>query len=340
MTLRAHLLAALLAAAPLIHAAPVPIDPALPHYEPRPFTVPKDAPYLRPDGSIFLAGASAMRVALGNLNALFVRSHPETRFTTLLSGSSVGAPALLFGLTPFAVVDRILLPEEVVPFQMRFNRDPLAIRVGRGSYSKLDLTPAIVVCVNPANPLDRLTTEEVARIFTSGGGTGDLTTWGQVGLSGIWSRRPIQPIGMARRTGEAVFMKTVKFGDFPLSDRYEGMKSGDIAQRLQGDVTAIALVDLAHFPAGAKVVAIGPSEAGPFSRASYEDVLAGRYPYSSYIYFYLNHAPGAPLDPFAKEYLRMVLSQEGQRALTDQPNGFLPLTAAEASAELAKLGSL
>lgn len=314
------------------------IDPQLPDYRPEPFQVAADSIYLQPDGSIYIAGASAMRVGLGNLNALFIKNHPATKFTTLLSGSSVGAPALLFNLTPFAVVDRIMLPEELVPFEMEYdNRDPIAVKIGHGSFSKLDLTPTMLICVNANNPIDHLTTEQVARIFTTGGGQGDITSWGQLGLGGEWARRPIQPIGVARRTGEAVFMKTTKFGDFPFSDRYEGMKSADITPRLKNDVATIAMVDRAHLPTGAKLLAIGTSDAGPFYAPNYEEVAAGKYPYTSYIYLFINRIPGKPLDPFVREYLRMVLSKQGQQALTNQANGFLPLSAAEASVELAKL---
>ena len=51
---------------------------------------------------------------------------------------------------------------------------------------------------------------------------------------------------------------------------------------------------------------------------------------------YLNHAPGKPIAPNVKEFLRIVLSKQGQE-LVAQRSGFLPLPAHIAREELAKL---
>ena len=319
---------------------PIQVDPDLPHYEPRPFAVPKDAGYVRPDGSIFIAGASAMKTGLANLNALFIRTHPGTRFSTEQPGSSVGPASILFHRSPFAVMDREMFPEDIMPFQMMYGMDPIRIDVGRGSYTKLDLTPPMVICVNPKNPIERLTTDEVARIFSVGGGRGDITTWGQVGLTGSWAGRAIQPMGVGRRTGEGVYMKIEHFGDRPLAARYEEHKSAELDGRVAEEVSAIAMVDLSRVPKRAKIVAISETEDGYASRAGFEDVLAGRYPYTRYTHFYVSPDFGPAFDPFVKEYLRMVLSREGQQALIDEPDGFLPLSAKEAAEQLRKLSAM
>jgi phosphate transport system substrate-binding protein len=278
-----------------------------------------------------------MRVGLKNLNELFIKYHPGTKFTTLQPGSSAGAPAILFNLAAFAVINRPMLPEELVKFDYMYHRPPLQVRVGRGSFSKIDYSPPMLICVNRTNPIEKLTTEQVARIFTSGGGRGNISTWGQVGLTGPWAQRQIRVLGVAERTGEAVYMRRDKFGDFPLVSRYEGMPSANIGPRLAEDTAAIALVDRARIGADVKVVAIGENPAGNFSAASHDDVVAGIYPYTPYTFFFVNRDPAQPLDPFVREYLRMVLSAEGQRALTNEPNGFLPLLAKDVREELAKL---
>ncbi|MDD3179922.1 MAG: substrate-binding domain-containing protein [Opitutaceae bacterium] len=320
-------------------AAPVVLDPDLPSYEPRPFTVPKDAGYLRPDGSIFIAGAGASKKATDSLTALFTKTHPGTRFTTQMPGSSVGPASILFNLSPFAVMNREMIPAEIVPFEYMYQRQPMGIRIGRGSYEKPDYSTPAAFWVNKKNPLERLTVEQVARIFTAGGGKGDITTWGQLGLTGEWARRSIRVMGPLPTTGVAICMRVYEFGNFPYVERYEGMKSADIGRRVSEDVAALGMADLSHRPTepDVKIVAIGETADGYFSRASYEDVLAGRYPFTRYLYYFLNRDPKQPLDPFVKEYLRMVLSKEGQQALCSEPNGFLPLSAKEVYAELKKL---
>ena len=67
-------------------------------------------------------------------------------------------------------------------------------------------------------------------------------------------------------------------------------------------------------------------------------MIAGDYAYDRFLYIYIRRTPGAPLDPFVREYLRLVLSREGQQAVAATPQAYLPLNPREAAAELAKLG--
>ncbi len=62
---------------------------------------------------------------------------------------------------------------------------------------------------------------------------------------------------------------------------------------------------------------------------------SGKYPLSRYLYVYVNKAPGKPLDPLVKEYLKLILSKEGQEVVVK--DGYLPLPASVATEELKKL---
>ena len=53
------------------------------------------------------------------------------------------------------------------------------------------------------------------------------------------------------------------------------------------------------------------------------------------MYIRLNRRPGEALAPQVKEFLRYILSREGQEPILY--SGYFPLTAAEANEELAKL---
>jgi phosphate transport system substrate-binding protein len=88
---------------------------------------------------------------------------------------------------------------------------------------------------------------------------------------------------------------------------------------------------------GTKTLAVAETAAGPFSPGTYEDVLTRRYPLSRKIYIIANRPPGQPLDPVVREFLRYALSREGQKAVAEDPQRFLPLPAALAAEERAKL---
>jgi phosphate transport system substrate-binding protein len=64
-------------------------------------------------------------------------------------------------------------------------------------------------------------------------------------------------------------------------------------------------------------------------------VKTGKYPLARFLFVYINKAPGKPLDPLVKEYVKLILSREGQEvAIKD---GYLPLPASIVKEELAKL---
>ena len=54
------------------------------------------------------------------------------------------------------------------------------------------------------------------------------------------------------------------------------------------------------------------------------------------MFFYVNRKPGTPLDPKVKEFLRYILSREGQDAV-QQDGKYLPLTAEAAREQVRKL---
>src|SRR5207247_5678500 len=165
MSVRMSAVLAALAAAltsPLGAAGPVPVDPDLPSYEPRPVTVPKDAGYVLRDGSIQIVGAQGMDVAFKNLNALFVESHPGTRFTMSLHAAATAIGGLYLSVSAFAPNVREFWPAEVVAFKMTFGYEPIAIRVAHGAFTTISKANPIAVFVNARNPLEKLTTDEVA----------------------------------------------------------------------------------------------------------------------------------------------------------------------------------
>jgi phosphate transport system substrate-binding protein len=322
------------------------VDPALPPYEPQPYSHPAGAGYLLPDGSIRIVGAQGMDVAFKNLNALFVQAHPEAKFQLDLKSAATAIGGMYTGVSAFGPNVRGFWVAEISAFRMTFGYEPTPIKVAHGAFSTISKANPIAIFVNQRNPIDRLTTEQVARIFSTGGGNGDLAYWGQVGAAGEWARHRIHPIGPSNSSGNvqgvAIFMKQSHFGDFPFAAGYEeALSTAAVVKRVKAETSAIGFASFdglqGQAGAGLKVLAIGDRAGGYFSRASQADVLARKYPYTRDIYIYVNRAPGQPLNSFVREYLRLVLSQPGQRAFSSAEAGFLPLDGSEVAAERAKL---
>jgi phosphate transport system substrate-binding protein len=60
-------------------------------------------------------------------------------------------------------------------------------------------------------------------------------------------------------------------------------------------------------------------------------VARASYPLSRVLYFNINKEPGKPLNPAIQEFLRFVLSRQGQQIVLDEAL-FLPLRASQMEA--------
>ena len=335
-----HLLLALVVTAALSAAQSI---TDLPSYQPRSLSPPQSANYLLPDGSIYLAGNDSMKAMLTGFNELFLKTHPGFKFKMLLKDTSTALGGLTAGAAAFALIDREAWTLEVRPFRQLYGYEPTDIHISRNGYRASGRTNPPAIYVNARNPIAGLTIEQVARVFTTGGGKGDLTHWNQLGLTDKWADRVIHVYGPRDDGGFATAMRHDKMGGFPFARRYEPLpKDADIIRAVADDPYGIALVgffDSRNLPPEVKMVPLTEGGGASYSTGDYRDVLDGKYPFTPYLHLYVNRTPGKPLDPFVKEYARLILSREGQAIIGAQKNiaGYVPLSAREVAEELAKL---
>ncbi len=169
--------------------------------------------------------------------------------------------------------------------------------------------------------------------------------WKQAGVKGAAGEREIRSYGLpesdhypSEDPGFGVYLFRDKWGlahnarNYTMATTY-----AEVVQRVAADPAGIGITTANQVTPGVKVLGVTPGEWGKLMRGTREDVMSGRYPYDRFVYVYVRRLPGQPVDPFVKEYLQMVLSKEGQEAIAADTKGYLPLNAAEISAELAKL---
>jgi phosphate transport system substrate-binding protein len=319
-------------------AAAVAVDPSLPSYHPQPVATPKGAGYVLADGSVRIVGTEVMEEVIERLNARFTEAHPQAKFAPSLKGTSAGIPALTYGVTAYAPMGREVTWVENVPYAKIVGAPPLEIRVAHGSVSGRKKANVLAVFVNKSNPIEQLTAEQAARIFGAGHAKGDLTQWGQLGVKGELGKQPIHTYGATDDGGFGQYMLGYQLAGLRFRRGHERMPdSASIVNRIGEDSAGIGFAALSYVTPAVKIVAIAPKEGEPYSSGTAEEVGAGRYPYNRYVYFYVRRLPGQPVDPFVKEYLRLVLSREGQQIIASETDGYVPLNAREAAEELAKL---
>jgi phosphate transport system substrate-binding protein len=194
------------------------------------------------------------------------------------------------------------------------------------------------VIVNRDNPLDKLTYAQLDAILsaTRVHGGAAITTWGQLGLTGEWANKPIHVYAIKPWNG---FEEFVRQRVLSLPGRRgewrPDLNFAEVVFPIAGEVAkdryAIGYTGMAYLDAPVKTLALATMDEGPFYPPSYEAVATAKYPLSRLIFFNVNKAPGKPLPPAIEEFLRFVLSKQGQ-ALVLKEGVFVPLRASQVQA--------
>jgi len=302
-----------------------PLDPALPAY----------SPTAAVSGPISNVGSDGMQSLVESWMRAFCRIHPGVHKGDRWSheGTLNGFQALLAGETDLAPMGRELWPGEHVIYRaVRGPSEPLEIRVARGGFNTPQRTTAQAIFVHASNPLAGLTLAQVAAVF---GREQPVTRWGQLGATGEWAGRPVHVYMPPRITPNAMSLQiNVLGGGAWRQDVTEGAVS-DIAAAMARDPDAIGFGGFEDGGPRLRAVPVAERTSADYIAGSAASVADGRYPLTRFMYIRLNRAAGTKLAPQVKEFLRFVLSRDGQAFIPT--SAYFPLRAGEAAAELAKL---
>ncbi|HEV2173176.1 MAG TPA: substrate-binding domain-containing protein [Nitrospira sp.] len=329
------------------------LDTDLPEYQAQNVTASHDHGYVMPDGSLRIVGFDDMSGVVAKWDEEFTKTHPGIRFTPILNGNGTAIPAITYDMAIFAPEGGGATLLELLPYEKIYGskKDPVAaliIRVGHGSLNPAAKMSPLGIIVNKSNPIKSLTKEQVASIFSTGSGNGDVTNWSQIGMSGELADKPIHSTGLywdAYNRPEDPYMGEYmmyrQMGPFPgavFSQNYEQyVHYSDVVKKVAGDPLAIGIIALNKAETSVRVVPLVESDGHTISTGSAQDLIADRYPYERDLYIYVRREPGTPLDPVVKEYMRLVLSRQGQEAIAQDAKGYLPLNAEDVKHELEKL---
>ena len=305
------------------------LDAALPAYQPR-----QD---LKLTGS-FKGAASDVLPGLVKLwIAAFTKYYPNVKIEVGPPyAGSLGAKELVKGNLDFVFVSRELKPDDITDFRAKFGYNPLSVPISGGSYRHYGFLDAVAFFVNKENPIEKISFSQLDQILSSthhrGGAA--ITTWGQLGLTGEWADKPVNIYGIKPWNGFEEFIRqrvlsiASKRGEWRDGIHFDPVVF-PIAQRVAGDRYGIGYSGIAYIDAGVKMLPLGESENGPFYAPTYENVARATYPLSRLLYFNTNKAPRKPLNPAIEEFLRFILSREGQQIVLDQAL-YIPLRAGQA----------
>jgi len=300
------------------------LDPALPAY----------VPSGRMRGHLRGTATDVLPFLVERWAGAFRRHHPDVTIDVPPPyGGSPGAKRLTGGDADFSLQSRELKPSDLEAFTRTFGYGPLLVPISGGSWRHYGFLDALTVVVHRDNPLARITYAEIDAIFsrTRFRGHVPIRTWAELGLAGTRGAAPVNAWAPKPWNGyeEFVRQRVLSVGD-RRGEWRDDIGFADlvipIAGHVAADPNAIGYTGMAFLNDGVRSIAIAERDEGPFVPPSQEDVAAGRYPLSRVFYIVANRAPGSALDPLLLEFMRFILSREGQREIVDH-GVFNPLRA-------------
>jgi phosphate transport system substrate-binding protein len=282
--------------------------------------IPKYAAAQGVSGKLSAVGSDTLGDTFDQWFIAFHDMYPSVERSYDPKGSGAAPKALIDGTAVLGPMSREMKPDEIATFENKFGYKPTGIAVA------LD---ALAIFVNKDNPLEKLTLQQADAIFSStrkSGAPADVTTWGQLGLTGEWASRPINLYGRNSGSGTYVYFKehVLAKGDYKATVK-EAPGSSTVVNNLTTDRDGIGYSGIGYRTSGVKAVPIVGKDGAAYDAVA-ANVYSNKYAISRALFVYVNRAPGKPLSPTVREFLNYVLSREGQEIVIKA--GFVPLTSA------------
>jgi phosphate transport system substrate-binding protein len=326
-------------------------------------SLPDYRPAQKVAGVLRVSGNDQMAELMQRWSQGFQRIHPSVRIETWLKGSGSGMYGLEMRTADIALMGRPIHPYERYGVYERAWVYPVEVEVATGSFDRPHKSPAYAIFVHKSNPLAKMTLQQLDAVFGAerGGGWKALTwdetaarkkeqtirTWGRLGLTGEWADKAIHPYGPPNLGAGAItaFQAMVMGGGAIFNeDLREYADRQQMIKELEKDPQGIAYAALAERSDGVKTLALAASAAGPYVELSRKSATDRSYPLARPVYVYYTidndqtEIASPRVKPIVNEFLRYVLSKEGQRAV-EQEGSYLPIGAALANAQLRKIAS-
>jgi phosphate transport system substrate-binding protein len=234
--------------------------------------------------------------------------HPEISISVTGGGTGTGIAALINKTVDIANASRKIKPEEIQAAKDN-GVDPVEFVISRD---------AIAIVVNPENPIDQLTIQQISDIYS-----GKINNWSEVG----GEDRPIVRLSRETNSGTHVYFleNVLRLGEKDnktlfSTDTLLLPSSQGITTETSQNPNTIGYDGLGYVTPELKVIAVAVDPKGPYVIPSADTVNEGTYPIARDLYMYTDGQPTS----VKKAYIDWIRSAEGQKIVKDL--GFVPIT--------------
>ena len=291
------------------HAQKVEVDKGIPQYK----------KLQGISGTLNSVGSDTLNNLMTFWGESFYKLYPNTKIQIEGKGSATAPPALAQGVAQLGPMSREMKQEEIGEITKK-SPDLELVR--------LDVAlDGLAIYVHKDNPLNALSMEQLDGIFSSTlkSGSKSLETWGDLGLNDPeWKSKPVRTYGRNSASGTYSYFKEHALfkGDFKPSVK-ERPGSSAVIQSVAEDKFAIGYSGIGYSTADVKILKIAAKQGAEAFNPSYANVVNNKYPLSRMLYVYTLKKKGEKLSPLVDEFLKYVLSYQGQEVVLK--DGYFPL---------------
>ena len=296
------------------------LDPGLPSYQ----SVPGIS------GILTSIGSDTMSALMTYWAQGFKKIYPGDSVQIESKGSNTAFPALITGSSQIGPMSRPAKQAEEDAFEAKYGYKVSRVRTA---------IDTVAIIVNKDNPLKSITLDQLDAIYSKGRRRGRLkpiNTWGDLGLTGEWAGKAISLYGRTPASGTYTYFKehVLQNGDYR-DEVKEQPGSAAVVQAVATDRFAIGYSGIGYATSSVRAVPLAEKAGATPMAANAENAYSGEYPLARFLFVYINRAPGKALDPLVREFVRMILSKEGQEIVVK--DGYYPVLSAVANEDLKKV---
>ncbi|MEI6831753.1 MAG: phosphate ABC transporter substrate-binding protein [Candidatus Omnitrophota bacterium] len=259
------------------------------------------------ENSIQIKGSDTMVNLAQAWAEKYMEENPGDFVAVTGGGSGTGLSSLISGSCDIAMSSRNIKDKEIVLAKQK-DINPYEIKIA------LD---GLAVVVNPANPVSKLTTDQLAGIFT-----GKISNWKEVG----GKDQKIVILSREVNSGTHVYFKEHVLRKMDTNSQEEFSPSAlmlsssqAIADEVAGNSAAIGYYGMGYISNKQKAVAVAKDDKSEYVNPNIENVISGKYPISRPLFLYTNNQP----QKLIKKFIDYSLSKEGQEIVIN--TDFVPI---------------
>lgn len=248
-----------------------------------------------------IKGSDTLLPLTQELSESYLKRNPASEIVVTGGGTGVGLASLLENTTDIAMASR----------RVKFGEKMKFAKAGFDMIEEVVAYDALAVVVNPENPVNELTREQLEGIFR-----GKITNWKEVG------GEDLRIVVYSRETSSGTyefFKESVLHNKNYMSGVLSMPATGAVIQSVRQTKGAIGYIGLAYLNPYVKALAVSYDGGRRYVLPSVKNASDGTYPIVRPLYYYYDVEKAAMVQPFVS----FIKSADGQCMV--EKRGFVPV---------------